>query len=98
MVLADKTLFVAGPPDVLDEEESFKRIMARDEKVQANLAEQDSALKGAKGGMMWAVSTDGQKQAEYKLASLPVWDGMVAADGRLYLATMKGEIVCFEGK
>ena len=45
---------------------------------------------------MWAVSAStGKKLAEYKLASLPVWDGMVAANGQLYLTTLKGDVVSF---
>jgi len=34
--------------------------------------------------------------AEYKLDSLPVWDGMAAANGRLYLATKSGKVLCFD--
>jgi hypothetical protein len=48
---------------------------------------------------MWAVSAaNGKKLAEYKLESLPVWDGMIAADGRLYMTTLKGEVLSFAGK
>jgi hypothetical protein len=94
MVLADKTLFVAGPPDVIDEEQAFDR--AGDPSIQAKLAEQSDALEGRKGALLSAVSaSDGKKLAEYNLESLPVWDGMAAAGGRLYLATEKGEVLCF---
>lgn len=47
MVLADRTLFIAGPPDVLDEEASFERIMAEDDAIEATLAAQDAALEGS---------------------------------------------------
>ncbi|MCZ6794506.1 MAG: LamG domain-containing protein, partial [Planctomycetota bacterium] len=96
MVLADETLFLAGPPDVVDEEETFRRLTARDPAVATQLARQAAALEGENGGHLWAVSsTDGKQLAEVPLKSLPVWDGMAAARGRLYLATQDGKVVCF---
>jgi outer membrane protein assembly factor BamB len=97
MVLADKTLFIAGPPDVVDEENAFFALSNSD--VLEKLAEQSAMLEGKNGAIMWAVSAaNGKKLAEYKLDSLPVWDGMVAANGKLYMTTMKGEVLSFAGK
>lgn len=36
--------------------------------------------------------------AEQKLPHLPAFDGLVAAQGRLYMATARGSLVCYEGK
>ncbi len=58
MVLAEQTLFIAGPPDVMDEEESFERVMARDDAVQARLAEQDAILEGSRGALLRAISAN----------------------------------------
>lgn len=97
MVLADKTLFIAGPPDVVDEEKAFFAL--NDEEVLAKLAEQNELLKGKDGARLWAISAgNGRKLSELKLDSLPVWDGMIAAGGRLYMATMNGEVTCFAEK
>ncbi|GAF71007.1 unnamed protein product, partial [marine sediment metagenome] len=97
MVQAGETLFIAGPPDVLDEDEA-RAGLARPE-IKARIAEQDAALMGRKGALLWVVSTkDGGKLAEMKLAVPPVWDGMAAAGGRLYLATVDGKVVCLAGK
>ncbi len=53
------------------------------------------AYEGRNGGLLWAVSKgDGKKRAEYELDSPPVWDGMAAAKGRLYVATTDGAVVC----
>ncbi len=94
MVLADKTLFIAGPPDVIDEEEAFYN--PNDEGVLAKLDKQSAALEGQSGALLLAVSaSDGKKLAEYKLDSPPVFDGMAAANKRLYLATKNGKILCF---
>jgi outer membrane protein assembly factor BamB len=97
MVAADKTLFVAGPPNVVDEEDSFFTV--NDSAVRKKFAEQDALLQGKNGALLWAVSaTDGKRLAEYKLQSLPVWDGMVVSGGKLYLATADGEVISYSEK
>ena len=97
IVLADKTLFIAGPPDIVDEEKAFFAL--DDDAVLAKLSEQSELLRGKDGARLWAVSAkDGRKLSELRLDSLPVWDGMIAAGGKLYLTTMNGEVACFSGK
>jgi hypothetical protein len=96
MVVADNTLFVSGPPDIVDEEDNF--FVLDKAEVLERLAEQKELLRGSEGAVMWAVSAEsGKKYSEWKLDSLPVWDGMIAAGGRLYMAKMNGELVCFSG-
>jgi outer membrane protein assembly factor BamB len=57
-----------------------------------------AAFNGKMGARLWVVSaTDGDKIAEYPLESLPVLDGLIAAGGRLYLATRDGQLQCFAG-
>jgi len=94
MVLADRTLFIAGPPDVVDEEQAFRDV--GDPDAQAKLAAQDAAMAGAEGASLWAVSADdGEKLAEYRLDSLPVFDGLIAAANRLYLVATDGSVLSF---
>ncbi|GAG28449.1 unnamed protein product, partial [marine sediment metagenome] len=58
-----------------------------------------AAFDGKKGGELWAFSTaDGTKLHSLKLESVPVFDGMAAAGGRLYLTTKDGKILCFGKK
>ena len=58
-----------------------------------------AAYEGRKGGMLWIASAeDGSKLSEYKLVSPVVWDGMAAANGRLYLSMENGRVACFAGK
>jgi len=53
------------------------------------------AWEGRKGGVLAAFSAgDGKRLAEYKLPAPPVWDGMAAAEGRLFISTSDGCIVC----
>jgi len=96
MVLAGKMLFVAGPPDLIDEEETMKR--GRNPMIQAKLAEQAAAWDGQRGASLWAISTDGKELAKYSLQSLPVWDGIAVANGQLYIATQDGTVTCMEPK
>jgi len=97
MLVAGETLFIAGPPDVVDEEEVYRGL--NDAEIRAKLEEQVAALEGEKGALLWAVSTsDGERLAEYQLESNPVFDGMAAANGRLYLATGDGKVLCFAGQ
>lgn len=99
MLLADKTLYVAGPPDLIDEEETFARLVMRDPTVQQLLNQQDEAWEGQQGAVVWGVSIeDGSLVAEYHLDSLPVWDGMISAGGKMYFATADGHVIRMSGK
>jgi len=78
MVLAGKTLFLAGPPDVVPLEDPL------------------AALEGRRGAKLWAVSTnDGTKVTECDLKTEPVFDGLCAVGGHLYLVNKAEEVVCF---
>ena len=58
-----------------------------------------AALDGRKGGVLWVISAaDGGKIASVKLASAPVFDGLAAANGRLYLSARDGKLRCFGAK
>lgn len=93
MVLADGMLFVAGPTDIVDENEIRKHIGTPE--AERELREQVDAYVGKKGSMLWVVlAANGQKQAEHHLDELPVFDGMAAAYGRLYMTTVDGNVVC----
>ena len=55
------------------------------------------AFEGRKGGQLWAVSTtDGRKIAEYELDAPPAFDGLIAAQERLYITTVDGRVSCWE--
>jgi hypothetical protein len=57
-----------------------------------------AAFEGRLGAKLWVVSTaDGSKLAEYPLDDQPAFDGLIATEGRLYLSTADGSVVCFEG-
>jgi hypothetical protein len=58
-----------------------------------------AAFDGRLGAQLWAVSAaDGEKLAQLDLDALPAFDGLAAADGKLYLVTKEGSVICFAGK
>jgi len=96
MALAGDSLFMAGPPDVLDEEYAFERLGKKDPSIQARLVEQDAALDGRRGGVVWRMNVaTGRRDGQLDLDSPPVWDGMAVARGSLYVVTVDGRVKCF---
>ena len=65
---------------------------------QVDAKDLSAAYEGRKGGLLWVFSPDdGAKTAEYKLDSPPVWDGLAAANGRMYVSTADGRLLCMGG-
>jgi hypothetical protein len=91
MVKAGDTLFVAGPADIVDEEGWQKRHVENPEQF----AKQADVFAGKEGSLLWAVAADdGEKIREMKLDVAPVFDGMIAAGGKLFVSTVDGKVVC----
>jgi len=93
LVLAGDRLFAAGPPDVMDEEEVFRRI--GDPSILVTLRKQDLAYQGKLGALLLAVSTeDGTETTNLRLPAPPVFDGMAAAYSKLFISLTDGSLVC----
>ncbi len=89
LVAGDALLAVAGPPDV------GQRVPGKLE--FADEAEAMARFSGGEGALLRIVrSSDGKKISECSLTAVPVFDGMSAAAGRLYVALRDGSLVCFE--
>jgi hypothetical protein len=96
MVATAEALFVAGHPDFVDERRALR--LPDDPEVRQALERQAQAIEGLHGGLLWRVSKkDGQLATRYRLASPPVFDGLVAAGGRLYVSTLEGTVECLSG-
>ena len=81
MVKAGDTLFVAGAPDVFDEDDPY------------------AAFEGRKGARLVAVSAaDGKEPSVIELQAPPVFDGLIAANNRLFASLRDGSLVCLAGK
>jgi hypothetical protein len=60
-----------------------------------NVSVSQDALDGKAPGRLLAVSpADGTVLSEMTLSSMPVWDGMAAAQGKLYITLVDGSTVC----
>ena len=82
MILADKTLFLAGAKD-----------------IDGNGLSGLKALEQKRDGSLIALSADnGTQLAELALESPPVFDGMAAANGKLYISTLNGKVLCMGGQ
>jgi len=65
----------------------------------ADQADPWGAIEGRKGGLLWAVSAEnGEKLAEYELDAPPVFDGLIAANDKLFMSLMDESVVCLEGE
>jgi len=55
MALANKVLFVAGPADVVDEEDAMARLSKGDDSIVPSLKQQDENLDGKHGATVLAI-------------------------------------------
>ena len=99
MVSTKDCLFVAGPKDIMDEKDYVFRGAARGyEQHKRDLKSQSDIWKGKDGGMLHAVSKkDGTRIAEHRLDAIPVFDGMIAVEGKLFVSLRSGHLICLGG-
>jgi len=97
LVLAGDTLFAAGAPDVLDETQPG--IRGEGPQIIKAINQQETALAGERGGILMVVSKeDGKVKHRCNIDGPPVFDGLIAANGRLYLVLKDGNVQCWKGK
>ncbi len=88
LVLADQTLLLAGPPEQAEVRTS--------ELTLQNSDKAEAAFQGQQGAALCLVdAANGKSLTQYKLESPPVFDGMVAARGRIFISLDDGSLVCF---
>lgn len=93
MAGAGENLFIAGPPDILDETKLYGRFSQPDS--VAKIKAQQDAIDGSMGAILRVISTgDGKTVNEYKLSAPPVFDGMSAANGKLFIVLQDGSMIC----
>ena len=88
MALGNDRLAIAGPPD----------LGLKDPHLLAfkNEPEARAGFEGKKGVWLRIVhAANGNKIFECDLPAMPVFDGLSAANGRLYLATSDGKVLCY---
>ena len=81
---------------IIDEESTFQKLTEKDEEVQQLLAQQDRVLNGTDGALLLSVNIDtGKIQDRVELPVLPGWDSLAGAEGKLFLSTLDGSVICF---
>ena len=96
MVLGKGALVLAGPPDVADETKMLGYLPGADDEINRQLKAQNEAWLGRRGGLLRVVAVDdGRKLEEIKLDGVPVFDGMSAAEGKLFVSLTNGRVACF---
>jgi hypothetical protein len=94
--MSGTNLVVAGPPDMINEEQIFERLTKKDPTVQKELDEQDASLSGKRGALVKIFNKgDGQVTRDFTIDSPPVWDGVSVAQGRIFIVTEDGKIRCY---
>jgi outer membrane protein assembly factor BamB len=89
MVLGVDRLAVAGPPDLGRKDLKILSFTNEDEAL--------AGFEGSRGVYLRIVRVaDGKRLSQCELPDMPVFDGMAAANGRLYLSLKKGSVVCLE--
>ncbi len=96
LVPAGGTLFAAGVPDPVIPELKDIKDSRRMVRAGAELSE-EKLLRS--GGELWVLSAaDGKKLRALDIGAEPVFDGLAAAGGRLYLSCLDGKLRCFGKK
>ncbi|MHC4308933.1 MAG: outer membrane protein assembly factor BamB family protein, partial [Planctomycetota bacterium] len=89
MVLANDKLVLVGLPELR------KKNPAR--LFYDNPEESLETLEGRHGAYIWIVSAeDGRQVSQIKLDGVPVFDGMAAANSRVFISLKNGRLVCFQ--
>lgn len=93
MVVGANNLVVAGTPDV------GKRHKNRYLLRFTNASEALAAFEGKKGIQLKILSKqDGKDLFTMDMDSLPIFDGMSAANGKLYVSLQDGSVLCLSDR
>jgi len=87
--MAGDRLVVAGPPDA---GKKSGGLLAYDNEKEAL-----ASFRGEKGVYMRVINlADGKTLSEQRLGTMPVFDGISAAQGKVFIALKNGELQCWE--
>ena len=58
-----------------------------------------AAFEGRLGSQLWTISSaDGKTISKHQLEETPIFDGLIVQEGRIYVCTQDGEIICMARK
>ena len=97
---APKLIFAVGAPVVISEVAAFDLYRKHKTKGAGSLDQlfkKEQAAEGKSGATLSVVSSaDGAVLSEVELESPALFNGISAANGRLYISNRNGELVCFD--
>jgi len=95
MFVTDDTLVLSGPRDLYDEEKAVAAFKTND----GIFSTQQEHMEGKHGSLLKVINKhDGKEISSVELPYMPTWDGMITANGKVYMTTSDGHVVCFEVK
>lgn len=96
MVSAGENLFIAGPKDIMDEQDFYYSNATQGFMLNRSALKEQSSLWDGKGGALLHIvrKSDGATIAQHQLEALPVFDGMIAAQGQLLISLTDGRLIC----
>ena len=91
-------LFAVGFPEVIDEYDAMDLIGRQQREFKLDrIYLKEKAAAGKLGAKLMVISTtDGSVVSETKLDAPAVFDGMSAANGKLFISDMEGNVVCLK--
>jgi hypothetical protein len=93
MVLTSNNLLASGFP-AEGRESDYARSLAR-ERTRGRLEHYRESYEGRHGGILLVIDPEtGKPKSKMELPSLPRFDGMAFAGGKVYLACVDGEVLC----
>ena len=92
-------ILAAGAPDVIEEYDAMDLIRAQQRKGfnLGKIYEKEKAVAGKMGAKLIVISSrTGKIASQLDLDSPPIFDGMAAANGKIFIANMNGQVVCLQ--
>jgi outer membrane protein assembly factor BamB len=91
-VTKDKVV-IAGPRDLYDEETAVASFNQNDKRFSL----QQEHMEGKHGSLLKVIDkTNGEEVHSAELAFMPTFDGMITAEGKIFMTTSDGQVVCFD--
>ena len=95
MFVTDDRLVVAGPRDLYDEESVVQKFRSNDQQF----TRQQEHMEGKHGSFLKMFNkADGTELYSITVPFMPTFDGMITANGHIYMTTSDGHVVCFAVK
>ena len=98
MLVTEDALLVCGPRDLYDEDRAVGR-GSQFTTQDPRLALQQEHAEGKHGSLLKVFDKKtGRETCSIEIDDMPTWDGMIAAQGRIFMTTVNGKILCFDAR